>query len=180
MNFVFPWFLLALLSLAIPVIIHLFYFRRFKKVYFSDIRFLKQVQEEKSTIEKLKKRLILASRLLALLFLVLAFVQPFIGNNSAKNKGTSAVCIYVDNSYSMGLKTGGEAALAIAKTKAKEIAKAFAENSKFALLTNDADGTYQRWMQQQDFLAAIDKIELSPNVKTSKEISDKIAALFQV
>ena len=180
MNFVFPWFLLALLSLAIPVIIHLFYFRRFKKVYFSDIRFLKQVQEEKSTIEKLKKRLILASRLLALLFLVLAFVQPFIGNNSAKNKGTSAVCIYVDNSYSMGLKTGGEAALAIAKTKAKEIAKAFAENSKFALLTNDADGTYQRWMQQQDFLAAIDKIELSPNVKTAKEISDKIAALFQV
>lgn len=179
MNFIFPWFFIALLSLAIPVIIHLFYFRRFKKVYFSDIRFLKQVQEEKSTIEKIKKRLILAARLLALFFLVLAFIQPFIGNNSAKNKGTSAVCVYVDNSYSMGLKTGGEAALAIAKTKAKEIAKAFTDNSKFALLTNDADGTYQRWMQPQDFLDAVDKIELSPNIKTAKEISEKAAVLFQ-
>ena len=85
MQFVFPWFLLALFALAIPVIIHLFYFRKFKKVYFSDIRFLKQVQEEKSTIEKLKKRLILASRLLALFFLILAFVQPFIGNNKKRS-----------------------------------------------------------------------------------------------
>lgn len=180
MSFVFPWFLLALLTLAIPIIIHLFYFRRFKKVYFSDIRFLKQVQEEKSTVEQLKKRLILAARLLALFFLVLAFVQPFIGGNKNKlNKGTSAVCVYIDNSYSMGLKKGGEAALAIAKTKAKEIANAFTSGDKFALLTNDLDGAHQRWMQQQDFLDAVDKVELSPNVRTVKEISSKQAALFQ-
>lgn len=180
MQFVFPWFLLALFALAIPVIIHLFYFRKFKKVYFSDIRFLKQVQEEKSTIEKLKKRLILASRLLALFFLVLAFVQPFIGNNKNKlNQGTSAVCVYIDNSYSMGLKSGGEAALSIAKTKAKEIANAFNTGDKFSLLTNDLEGTHQRWMQKQDFLDAVDKVELSPEVKTISEISKKEATLFQ-
>lgn len=180
MQFVFPWFFLALFALAIPVIIHLFYFRRFKKVYFSDIRFLKQVQEEKSTIEKLKKRLILASRLLALLFLILAFVQPFIGNNKNKlNQGTSAVCVYIDNSYSMGLKTGGEAALAIAKTKAKEIANAFNTGDKFSLLTNDLEGTHQRWMQKQDFLDAVEKVELSPNIKTISEIAKKEATLLQ-
>jgi hypothetical protein len=180
MQFVFPWFLLALLTLAIPIIIHLFYFRKFKKVYFSDIRFLKQVQEEKSTIEKLKKRLILVSRLLAMFFLILAFVQPFIGNNKNKlNQGTSAVCVYIDNSYSMGLKTGGEAALVIAKTKAKEIANAFTTGDKFSLLTNDLEGTHQRWMQKQDFLDAVDKIELSPSIKTINEIAKKEATLFQ-
>ena len=180
MQFVFPWFLLALFALAIPVIIHLFYFRRFKKVYFSDIRFLKQVQEEKSTIEKLKKRLILASRLLALFFLILAFVQPFIGKNKNKlNQGASAVCVYIDNSYSMGLKTGGEAALAIAKTKAKEIANAFNTGDKFSLLTNDLEGTHQRWMQKQDFLDAVEKVELSPNIKIISEIAKKEATLFQ-
>lgn len=180
MQFVFPWFLFALFALAIPIIIHLFYFRKFKKIYFSDIRFLKQFQEEKSTIEKLKKRLILASRLLALFFLVLAFVQPFIGNNKNKlNQGTSAVCIYIDNSYSMGLKTGGEAALSIAKTKAKEIANAFTTGDKFSLLTNDLEGTHQRWMQKQDFLDAVDKIELSPNIKTVADITKKQATLFQ-
>ncbi|MFN8261262.1 MAG: BatA domain-containing protein [Chitinophagales bacterium] len=180
MNFVFPWFLLALLTLAIPIIIHLFYFRKFKKVYFSDIRFLKQVQEEKSTIEKLKKRLILAARLLALFFLVLAFVQPFIGSNNNKlNQGSSAICVYIDNSYSMGLKSGGEAALAIAKTKAKELANAFTTGDKFALLTNDLEGTHQRWMQKQDFLDAVDKVELSPNIKSVNEIAKKEATLFQ-
>ena len=180
MQFVFPWFLLALLTLAIPVIIHLFYFRRFKKVYFSDIRFLKQVQEEKSTIEKLKKRLILASRLLALFFLILAFVQPFIGNQKNKlNQGASAVCVYIDNSYSMGLKSGGESALSIAKAKAKEIANAFNSGDKFSLLTNDFEGSHQRWMQKQDFLDAVEKVELSPAIKNSNEISKKQATLFQ-
>lgn len=180
MNFVFPFFLFALFALAIPIIIHLFHFRKYKKVYFSDIRFLKQVQEEKSTIDKLKKRLILATRLLALLFLILAFAQPFIGSNKNKlNQGNSAVCVYVDNSYSMGLKNGGETGLSIAKTKAKEIANAFNTGDKFSLLTNDLEGTHQRWMQKQDFLDAIDKIELSPNIKTIDEISKKEATLFQ-
>ena len=180
MQFVFPWFFIALLTLAIPIIIHLFYFRRFKKVYFSDIRFLKEVQEEKSTIEKLKKRLILATRLLALFFLILAFAQPFIGGNKNKiNNGNSAVCVYIDNSYSMGLKSGGEAALSVAKTKAKEIANAFNTGDKFSLLTNDFEGTHQRWMQKQDFMDAVDKIELSPDTRTVNEISKKQATLFQ-
>lgn len=180
MNFVFPWFLTALLALAIPVIIHLFYFRKFKKVYFSNTRFLKEVKEEKSTIEKIKKRWILLTRLLALFFLVLAFVQPFLSTkNNEQHKGTSAVCIYVDNSYSMGLKNSGETLLSIAKVKAKEIAQSFTNTDKFALLTNDFDGTHQRWMFKQDFLDAVDKIALSPSVKTNREIASKQATLFK-
>ncbi|MBK6273301.1 MAG: hypothetical protein IPF58_00770 [Saprospirales bacterium] len=124
--------------------------------------------------------MILATRLLALLFLILAFAQPFIGSNKNKlNQGNSAVCVYVDNSYSMGLKKGGEQVLSIAKIKAKEIANAFNTGDKFSLLTNDLEGTHQRWMQKQDFLDAIDKIELSPNIKTIDEISKKEATLFQ-
>ncbi|HMZ33968.1 MAG TPA: BatA domain-containing protein [Chitinophagales bacterium] len=180
MSFIFPWFLLALLTLAIPVIIHLFYFRKYKKVYFSDIRFLKQVQEEKSTIDKIKKRWILAARLLALFFLVLAFVQPFIGKkNKQLSRSNSSIVVYVDNSYSMGLKSGGEAALSIAKEKARELANAFSSNDKFALLTNELTGTHQRWMQKQNFLDAVEKIELSPTVKHINEIAQKQAALFQ-
>ena len=180
MSFVFPWFFLALFTLTIPVIIHLFYFRKFKKVYFSDIRFLKQVQEEKSTIEKLKKRLVLACRLFALFFLVLAFSQPFIGTkkNNLEHQN-NAIALYIDNSFSMGLKKDGEAAIAIAKTKAQEIAKSFSDGDKFALLTNDLEGNHQRWMQKQDFLDAINKINLSPNTLSVHAISKKQAALFQ-
>ena len=51
MEFLVPGFLWALLALAIPVIIHLFYFRRFKKVYFTNVRFLKEVKEETESQE---------------------------------------------------------------------------------------------------------------------------------
>jgi len=46
MQFLYPSFLWALLALAIPIIIHLFYFRRFKKVFFTNVKFLKEVKEE--------------------------------------------------------------------------------------------------------------------------------------
>ena len=86
MQFISPLFLIALLVLAIPILIHLFYFRKYKRVLFSDIKFLKEIKEQKSTVENLKKKLILACRLLALFFLVLAFAQPFFGK---KNSGQS-------------------------------------------------------------------------------------------
>ena len=65
MHFVFPTFLYALIALSIPIIIHLFYFRKYKKLYFPDIRFLKKLQEQKSNINQLKQRLILLARLAA-------------------------------------------------------------------------------------------------------------------
>jgi hypothetical protein len=49
MQFLHPAFLFALGALAIPVIIHLFNFRRFKTVYFSNVSFLKEIKEETSS-----------------------------------------------------------------------------------------------------------------------------------
>ena len=76
MTFLYPSFLWALTALSIPIIIHLFNFRRTTKVFFSNTRFLRQIKEVTTAKRKLKHYLILASRLLFLLFLVLAFAQP--------------------------------------------------------------------------------------------------------
>ena len=78
MQFLYPTFLYALLALAIPIIIHLFFFRRFKKVYFTNVRFLKEIKEETSARQRLKNLLVLLMRLLAMAALVLAFAQPFL------------------------------------------------------------------------------------------------------
>ncbi|HET7818230.1 MAG TPA: BatA domain-containing protein, partial [Bacteroidia bacterium] len=101
MNFVFPQFLFALFAVSIPIIIHLFSFRRYKKIYFSDIRFLKEVTQEAKSRNKLKHLLILLTRILAVSFLVLAFAQPYIPTNKKKAAigGINAVSIYVDNSF---------------------------------------------------------------------------------
>src|SRR6266571_5231233 len=102
MHFLYPVFLFALLSLAIPVIIHLFHFRRYQKVYFSNVQFLKNIQQQQSSRKNLKKRIILLTRMLALAFLVLAFSRPYI---PADNKGAygkqQLVSVFIDNSYSM-------------------------------------------------------------------------------
>ena len=102
MHFLYPAFLFALVSLAIPVLVHLFNFRRYQKVYFSNVQFLKSIQEQQSSRRNLKERLILAARLLALFFLVLAFARPYIAGQQAPDVGAQrTVSIFVDNSYSM-------------------------------------------------------------------------------
>ena len=101
MQFLFPGFLWALLALAVPVILHLFYFRRYKKIYFSNVRFLREVKEETSARNKLRNLLILLARCLALAFIVLAFAQPFIPVSSDTAQGEKAVSVYLDNSFSM-------------------------------------------------------------------------------
>src|SRR5690606_31598102 len=122
MQLLYPGFLYALLVLAIPVLIHLFHFRRFKKVYFSNVQFLKSIQQQQASGKLLKHRLILLSRLAALLFLVLAFARPYIPLTKNQNlQHLTRVSIFIDNSYSMQLQNAKGILLDEARRKAKEI-----------------------------------------------------------
>jgi len=86
MGFLYPSFLWALLAIAIPIIIHLFYFRRFRTVYFTNVRFLKEVKEQTSNRQKIRNLLVLLSRILALAFLVFAFAQPYLTKKGGPKK----------------------------------------------------------------------------------------------
>src|ERR1700749_154283 len=102
MQFLHPGYLYALSAIAVPIIVHLFNFRRYKTVYFSNVKFLREVKEETTSRSRLKHLLVLAARLLALTFLVLAFAQPFIPNK--RNTGAGGrrlISFYIDNSFSM-------------------------------------------------------------------------------
>jgi len=81
MSFLYPAFLFALLALAIPVIIHLFNFKRYKTLFFSNVQLLKRIKQESKKKSQLKQLIILASRLLAIAALVFAFSQPYIPLN---------------------------------------------------------------------------------------------------
>ena len=75
MTFLYPSFLFGLLAVAVPVAIHLFNFRRIKKVYFTNVEFLQSVKTATNSFRKLKQWLILAARCLFVIFLVLAFAR---------------------------------------------------------------------------------------------------------
>ncbi|WP_316807157.1 BatA domain-containing protein [Pedobacter agri] len=174
MNFLYPGFLFALLSVAIPVIIHLFNFRKFKKVYFSNVQLLKEVEQQNSSKEKIKNLLILLSRILAIIFLVLAFAQPYIPIAEQKNKFLSnAVSIYIDNSYSMEAINKDGNLLDEAKRRAKELVKGFGMNDRFQLLTNDFEGKHQRLLNEDEFLKAIDDVKISSVNRNLQQILNR-------
>ncbi len=181
MHFLYPAFLFALLTLAIPVLVHLFNFRRYQKVYFSNVQFLKEVQEQQSHRKNLKERLILASRLLALTFLVFAFAKPYIPGKNAANAGKlQAVSIFVDNSYSMQTLNREGTLLDEAKRRAKEIASAYSINDSFQLLTQDFEGKHQRLLSRDEFNDAVDAVKISPQSRSLQQIVSRQQSLLDM
>lgn len=171
MQFLFPAFLFALAALAIPIIIHLFHFRRFKKVYFTNVRFLREVKEETSARSRLRNLLVLLMRLLAVAFLVFAFAQPFIPADDKEVKsGSKAVSIFVDNSFSMQALSQDVPLLEKAKQRAREIVQAYPPGDEFQIITNDFEGRHQRLLGRDDALAMVDEIEASPAVRQLSEV----------
>src|ERR1700756_5274258 len=181
MHFLYPAFLFALAALAVPVIIHLFNFRRYQKVYFSNVQFLREVQEQQASRRNLKERLILAARLLTVLFLVLAFARPFIPGSNAANSGRQqAVSIFVDNSYSMQTLNKEGSLLDEAKRRAKEIASAYSINDRFQLLTQDFEGKHQRLLNRDKFNDAVDAVKISPQSRSLQQIISRQQSLLDM
>ncbi len=83
MQFKHPELLWGLLLLLIPILIHLFQLRRFKKTPFTNVKFLKKVISESRRSSTLKKWLLLFTRLMIIAGLVIAFAQPFFAKSSA-------------------------------------------------------------------------------------------------
>lgn len=171
MSFTYPAFLFALSAIAIPIIIHLFNFRKFKTVYFSNIRFLKEVKEETQAKSKLKHLLVLAARILAITFLVFAFAQPFIPvENKKVVVGDKVVSIFVDNSFSMDAINVNGTLLDDAKKRASEIVSAYKPTDRFQLLTNDFEGKHQRLVNKEEFIELLDEVKISPASHSLSEI----------
>jgi hypothetical protein len=130
-----PQLLYFLFAIAIPILIHLFNFRKHKTIYFSSIRFLKEIKEENKKISNLKNILILLCRILAIAFLVLAFSKPYIPIKNQQK--TENIFIYIDNSLSMDANFGEGNLIEIAKEKARKIIQSYPAESNFYLITND-------------------------------------------
>ncbi len=174
MIFRHPEIFWALWALLIPVIIHLFDFRKNKNVYFPDIRFLKQVKLSSSKPLKLKQYLILFARLGAIFFLVMMFAQPTIPADSKKQVGNGAVVVYLDNSQSMTARINEQqSGLESAKHIGLQIVDQFDRSQEVILITNDDFGTFPTPINSEEASKKIISIGFS-----DKEFSlDKLAML---
>jgi len=175
MNFLYPGFLFALLAIAIPIAIHLFNFRKFKKVYFSNVQFLQAATEQNSSREKLKHRLVLVCRILAVIFLVMAFARPYLPLDPTANIGQrNIVSIYIDNSYSMETVNQEGSLLDEALRKAKEIVAAYPLSDQFQLITNDFEGKHQRLVNKEEFLQLLEDVKISATGRTLQQVVNRM------
>ncbi len=105
MNFLNPFILFGLILSAIPLIIHLLNLRKLRTIEFSSLKFLKELQ--KSHIRKLKIQqwILLALRMLTIIFLVLAFSRPITTGHipGLSQYAQSSIIILFDNSPSMNV-----------------------------------------------------------------------------
>ncbi|MCK4407239.1 MAG: BatA domain-containing protein [Bacteroidales bacterium] len=172
MEFVNPYFLFGLFAVSIPVIIHLFNFRKFKKVYFTNVKFLRELKQETKKKSQLKHLIILILRILAIICLVLAFAQPYIplSKNIISQDEKSAVSIFIDNSFSMEARSTNGFLIDEAKNKAAEIAQAYNSSDLFQILTNDFEGRHQRFVSRDEFIEMLDEIQVSPSVKNISDV----------
>lgn len=174
MSFLNPSFLWALAALSVPLIIHLFNFRKTTRVFFSNTRFLKEIKEATTAKRRLKHYLVLASRLLFLFFLVISFCQPLIP--AKEQLGSSRnITLYLDNSQSMSAqlddKTRG---LDAAVSFATNIVQLFPPDTRYKLITNDFSPFSNTYKSKPEALDLLTQIRLSPVSRTFQEVQDRI------
>ena len=172
MFFINPYFLFAGLLIAIPIIIHLFNFRKYRKVYFSNVEFLREIKSQTQKSSVLRHLLVLLCRILAILCLVFAFAQPYIplSNNKKVIQKNNLVSIYVDNSFSMDALSSNGRLIDEAKNKAADICSVYKSSDLFQLLTNDFEGKHQRLVNTDEFKDMLNEVKISSNSRNLSEI----------
>lgn len=135
MHFKHPELLFALFFLIIPVLVHLFQFRKFQQEKFTNVKFLKKASLQTRKSSRLKKWLVLCTRLLLLAAIIIAFAQPFFPA-SQKSLSTQETVLYLDNSYSMQAK-GARGILL--KRGVQELLENLPVDNEFSFFTNDAE-----------------------------------------
>ncbi|WP_321308739.1 BatA domain-containing protein [Marinifilum fragile] len=174
LHFLHPNYLWFLFILLIPIIIHLFNFKRYKKIFFSNLLFLQNLNTENKRKSKLKNLLVLLLRILALTSIIIAFSQPYIpiAGEKTTNESNELISIYIDNSFSMNGKTEKGNALEVAKNSAFEIVKSLPDYAKIRIYSNDLQH-YSTSLNKNQAIARIQEIIPSSNsIKLSKTLNN--------
>ena len=128
MTFLNSTILIGLLAGAIPIIIHLITRQKAKTVFFSTLRFLKELKNQQIRRLKIRQILLLILRTLIILLLVLAFARPTLKGRFGSGIHSTAkttVVLILDNSLSMGVETNGKLLFDVAKQRIQELEELF-------------------------------------------------------
>ena len=142
MGFLFPGFLVGLVAVGVPIVIHLLELRRPQRVRFTNTGFIREVELVANRQRKVQQWLVLAARVMGLAALVLVFCQPFWAGQSADKEVVSRVRVLVDGSVSMQAEgDGAKRLLEEAKEQAGALVKGYSGAVRFGLAGERASYT---------------------------------------
>ena len=165
MEFLYPNMLYALFALIIPLVIHLFNFRRHKTVYFSNTSILKTIEQENKKTKKLKDLIVLITRMLFIAALVIAFAYPYKkDNNVVNNNVDNLIAVYIDNSMSMHSPSLEKTLFEDSRSSALKLVESLNQAQKFILLSNDRNLENEYPMNKDEMIMRLHEmnVEASP------------------
>jgi aerotolerance regulator-like protein/VWA domain-containing protein len=136
--FLNPLVLFGLIAAAFPVLFHLFAQRKARRIEFSSLRFLRQLEKSSMRKVKLRQILLLLLRTLLIIFLVMAFARPtiqgYLGGFFGSSSANTTLVFLIDNSASMEQRSGGTTAFRNAQDAAGKLLSILNEGDEVILI----------------------------------------------
>ena len=156
MSFLNPIFLIALISVAVPLLIYLLNLKKPKRVAFSTLSFFSAIQQSSLRKIKLKRRLLLFLRMAAVASLAIALARPqFQGAGQSGSEGATVVGVLIDNSPSMEQVDQNGPWMDQAVKLVAELADAYDENTRFLPEVTNGESLYQPMMSGASLKQAV-------------------------
>lgn len=172
--------LFGLFALAIPIIIHLFNFRRHKIVYFSNTATLKTIEQENAKTKKLKYIISLIMRMLFIAGLVFAFAYPYNPEQKLKiDDADNLVAVYIDNSMSMHSQSSEISLIEDARASARKIVGNISPSQRFVLLTNSRQPDNEYPMNQDEMLMSIDAMQTEASPMSFNNLYENLQMIMK-
>ncbi len=173
MAFLNPLVLFALAAAAIPLLVHLFNFRRARRIEYSSLRFLKELRRSTLQRVRVERWLLLLLRTLAVLCLIAAFSRPVMTGGAFTGDAKVSAAVVVDNSLSMILRDDGGTYM----EQARAYARTLAGDADEVFFLSAAAGSVVRG--QASVLEAIDAVAPDARAVTALEAVERAAAVLQ-
>ena len=133
MSFLNTAMLWGLTALAVPIVIHLLNRRRFRRVPWAAMRFIKVSVEQNQRRMKLEDMLLLLLRCVLVALLALLVARPVMEGLTGVPGSKVAAAIVIDNSASMGPREGEGSRLQLAREAARAIVDRLPQGSSVAV-----------------------------------------------
>jgi len=183
MGFLNAAFLIGLVAGAVPVIIHLLNRRRVKRVKFSSLEFLEEVNRQRMRRINLRRIIILALRTLAILSLVFVFARPTLRSGFLfAGSVPKNVIVCLDASYSMGLEEETGTVFDTARHVAKEIVDEAGSSDAVNLVVfaSRAEPALERGTRNKSVVkAAVDRAALTHETTSIRKAISRALALME-